>query len=272
MSGFHHGELEAQRLAGVVGNGAGIRPFMPDQHRLFFEALPFIMAATVDADGAARAQVLHGSPGFVYTPDDVTLTIATPVLFTSGRPIGLLGLDFSNRRRNRANGVVRSSEPGKLVIDLHESFGNCPRHITLRDVHPAAAAPATLATFEGLDAAAQALIANADTFFIATTGGKFGVDISHRGGPRGFVRIDGASLQVPDYAGNRFFNTLGNLVLDARAALLFIDFASGDVLELEGSVAIDWQPDGAPQARSWRFACARGTLSRAALPLRWTDR
>jgi hypothetical protein len=77
---------------------------------------------------------------------------------------------------------------------------------------------------------------------------------------------------VPDYAGNRYFNTLGNLVLDARAALLFIDFASGDVLELQGSVTIDWHRDGDTEERRWRFQCARGTLAQAALPLRWTDR
>ncbi|SHH71240.1 pyridoxamine 5'-phosphate oxidase family protein [Massilia sp. CF038] len=272
MSSFHPGELRAQHLAGVVGNGAGIRAFMPEQHRLFFEAQACMFVATIDANGQPRAQVLHGSPGFVHTPDDVSLTIATEARFTPGSPIGLLGLDFSNRRRNRANGVVRSSVPGQLVLDLRESFGNCPRYISLRDLHLAAPAPGPVTHFAGLDPAAAALVAQADTFFIATSGGVHGVDISHRGGAPGFVRIDGTSLQVPDYAGNRFFNTLGNLVLDARAALLFLDFARGDVLELQGSVSISWQQDGAAQVRSWRFDCRAGTLARAALPLRWTDR
>lgn len=272
MSTFHAGELQAQRLAGVVGNGAGIRPFMPEQHRLFFEALPYLLAATVDDDGAPRARVLHGSPGFIHTPDDTTLAIATDEPFVPGRPVGLLGLDFSNRRRNRANGVVRSSAGGQLVVDLRESFGNCPRHITLRDVHAAAPAPGPVTAFTGLDHAARVMATQADTFFIATSGGVHGVDISHRGGPRGFVQANGDTLRVPDYAGNRFFNTLGNLVLEPRAALLFIDFASGDVLHLQGRVAIDWQHDGALQERAWGFVVAGGTLARAALPLRWSER
>lgn len=262
---FHHGELAAQRLAGVVANGGGIRPFMPDQHREFFAALPFMLAASVDADGAVRAHVLHGGPGFVRTPDAYTLEADTPLVFTPGSALGMLGIDLSNRRRNRVNGVVRASAPGKLVLDVRESFGNCPKYITLRDVAPAAPAPGPVHAFTGLDGAARALVARADTFFIASAGGAHGVDISHRGGPPGFVGIEGATLQVPDYPGNRYFTTLGNLVLDARAALLFIDFDSGDVLELRGSVSIDW--DG--EQRSWRFACAGGTLARAALPLRW---
>lgn len=267
---FHHGELEAQRLAGVVANGGGIRAFMPDQHREFFAALPFMLAASVDGNGAVRAQVLHGAPGFVRTPDAVTLEADTPLHFAPGSALGMLGIDLSNRRRNRVNGVVRASAPGKLVLDVRESFGNCPKYITLRDLAstPAAPAPGPVHDFTGLDAAALDLVTRADTFFIATAGGVHGVDISHRGGPAGFVRVSGSGLHVPDYAGNRFFNTLGNLLIDARAALLFIDFERGDVLELRGSVRIDWEGE----ERSWRFGCEGGTLARAALPLRWTLR
>lgn len=269
---FHRGELEAQRLAGVVGAGGGIRAFMPDQHRTFFEALPFMLAATVDGEGALRASVLHGEPGFVRSPDPQTLEIDGAAGFAAGQPIGLLGLDFGNRRRNRANGVVRANEAGKLVVDVRESFGNCPKHITLRDVQPAPPQAPASARFDGLSSGAAALVARADTFFIATSGGEHGVDISHRGGPRGFVTIDGDTLRVPDYTGNRYFNTFGNLLLDPRAALLFIDFASGDVLELQGTVEIDWHGQGPEQERSLRFRCALGTLSRAAVPLRWQDR
>jgi hypothetical protein len=67
------------------------------------------------------------------------------------------------------------------------------------------------------------------------------VDISHRGGPPGFVTLgSNGDLIVPDYRGNRYFNTLGNLLGDPRAALLFIDFERGDLLQLQGSVTIDW--------------------------------
>ncbi len=269
---FHEGELAAQRLAGRVAAGHGIRDFMLEQHREFFAALPFLLAAGVGPDGAPSAQVLHGAPGFAASPDPLTLELACETAFEVGAPLGLLGIDFATRRRNRANGVVRANAGGKLVVTLRESFGNCPKHICVRDVTTAPPGARAPFAFDGLDPAARALVAGADTFFVATSGGAHGVDMSHRGGPAGFVRIEGGiegeTLVVPDYDGNRYFNTLGNLLLDPRAALLLIDFATGDVLTLRGTVAIAWREG----AREWRFSCAGGTLARAALPLRWTSR
>ena len=103
----------------------------------------------------------------------------------------------------------------------------------------------------------------ADTFFIASTGGEYGVDVSHRGGPPGFVGVEGATLTVPDYQGNRYFNTLGNLMLDPRAALLVVGFDSGDVLELRGRAEIVWdpQPSAAGGVMAARSESARATIS-----------
>ena len=144
-------------------------------------------------------------------------------------------------------------------------------HITLRDVHAVPAKAEAVHAFEGLPAAAQAIVTRADTFFVATSGGVHGVDISHRGGPPGFAAIEGATLTIPDFKGNRYFNTLGNMLIEPRAALLFIDFASGDVLELRGSCSIGWAGD-AEGGRSWRFRCDGGSLQPAALALRWVNR
>ena len=70
------------------------------------------------------------------------------------------------------------------------------------------------------------------------------MDASHRGGDRGFVQIINENqLRFPDYAGNNHYNTIGNLVLDPRAGYLFIDFESGSLLQLTGTVSIDWEPD-----------------------------
>ena len=50
------------------------------------------------------------------------------------------------------------------------------------------------------------------------------------------VRIDDArTLTFPDYTGNAYFNTLGNISRNPRAGLLFIDFSNGDLLFLTGS-------------------------------------
>ena len=108
----------------------------------------------------------------------------------------------------------------------------------------------------------------ADTFFVAsaarTDEANGGVDVSHRGGPPGFVRVDGNTLTIPDYRGNRYFNTLGNFVSNPRAALLFVDFAAGDLLHVQGAVEMAWDE------RLWRVQIERVVRRRAAVPLRWT--
>ncbi len=106
--------------------------------------------------------------------------------------------------------------------------------------------PGLLAISRGLDDDARAFVARADTFYIAsshTDAGKDasrveGVDVSHRGGPPGFIDVDGNDLWIPDYRGNFFFNTMGNLLLNPHAGLLFIDFHNGDLLNVEASTHI----------------------------------
>src|SRR5690606_41292950 len=124
------------------------------------------------------------------------------------------------RRRNRATGLVRAADAG-LVIKARASFGNRPAHIHGRAWRFAEPAPAEKArTSHRLDAGQRARIAAADTLFIGSgyraDGHRLsdGYDASHRGGSRGFVRLadDGTRLRIPDYAGNNYFNTIGNLL------------------------------------------------------------
>nr|WP_143710594.1 pyridoxamine 5'-phosphate oxidase family protein [Janthinobacterium sp. Marseille] len=288
---FHAGELQAQALAGTGTPPAAIRNFMPDQHREFFALLPYTLLASTDEQGWPIATVVTGQRGFLSSPDAGHLQIAADAHwqsesrqhFVPGKKIGMLGIDFSTRRRNRANGIVQDVDDAGLHIQVSQSFGNCPRYIQLRDVnevHKGGAIPATR-KFTDLDATARALISKADTLFIATTSDahendRGGPDISHRGGMPGFVRIDGNTLTVPDFNGNRYFNTLGNMVQEPRAALLFIDFASGTLLHLQGRTEILWQSAEAVALtgaeRLWRFHIENGWYKSNAIPLRWTLR
>ncbi|HTD06790.1 pyridoxamine 5'-phosphate oxidase family protein [Undibacterium sp.] len=285
-SPFHAGELRAQQLAGGGSNGAAIRDHMPEQHRSFFGLLPYLLAATTDADGWPSATMLAGPAGFVGSPDARSLQIAVTradlapygAEFAIGKQIGLLGLDLATRRRNRANGFIAAADGQGLLVAIQESFGNCPKYIQARDVESVPAdRAAELSHFTALDQQAQDLIRQSDTLFVATTAGEGeGADISHRGGRPGFVRIDGDTLTIPDFVGNRYFNTLGNMLMDPRAALLFVDFANGDLLHVQGTVEVVWD---APEAarfdgaqRLWRLHIQRGWRKRHAVPLRWTLR
>lgn len=292
MSGFHAGERAVQARAGVAERMAPVGPrvfrdFMPDQHRELFEKLPFMLLGGLDAQRRPWATLLAGPPGFVRTPDARTLRLAADLpqwdplaaSLAAGAPVGLLGIELATRRRNRANGVVASRGEGGLVVDVRQSFGNCPKYIHEREPRwSAVAAPPAIEHFgKELPASAAAQVAAADTFFIATASpagiADGGVDVSHRGGPAGFVRVDGPGLlTVPDYAGNSFFNTFGNLALDPRAGLLFADFVSGDMLLLTGRAQVLWDTpelarfEGAQ--RLLRFELEAGLRARAALPLR----
>ncbi len=100
-----------------------------------------------------------------------------------------------------------------------------------------------------------------------------GVDVSHRGGLPGFIHFDGDTLIIPDFRGNRYLNTLGNLLGEPRAGLLFIDFTTGDLLQLQGLTEIDWSDAAARHVegaeRSWRFRPTHAWYRSRAIPLRW---
>ena len=57
---------------------------------------------------------------------------------------------------------------------------------------------------------------------------------------------DANTLWWPDYPGNNMFNSLGNLVMDDAAALLFIDFTTGSTLRLSGVAEVECGTPGAP--------------------------
>ncbi|MBX9329831.1 pyridoxamine 5'-phosphate oxidase family protein, partial [Serratia marcescens] len=154
-----------------------------------------------------------------------------------------------------------------------------PQYIQRRELYPMESRPQPVEHLASLDAAAQALIRTADTSFVASGAhlelAQGGVDISHRGGRPGFIHLEGDRLWMPDFRGNRYMNTLGNLLAEPRAALLFIDFDRGDVLHLQGKTQILWQTQGDPGVegaeRYWRFDVHRAWRFAAALPWRGRD-
>lgn len=294
-SPWHRGEVEIQRSVGVearmdeIGRRV-IRDYLLDQHRAFFPQLPFLVVGGVDPAGAPWAMIVAGQPGFISSPDIHTLSIEAArqpsdpadAGMEDGDPVGLLGVELHTRRRNRMNGALRRTAGGFDVV-VDQSYGNCPQYIQLRDFaivgDPAAPYAGEVETSTDLDVDARALIAAADTFFVASYSDEGGrrVDVSHRGGKPGFVRIgqDGV-LTIPDFAGNLFFNTLGNIRLNGKAGLVFVDFSSGDMLQLTGEaeVVLDSPEIAAFQGaeRLWRVRPTKIVRRRSVLPVRWVDR
>ncbi|ASJ74113.1 pyridoxamine 5'-phosphate oxidase family protein [Granulosicoccus antarcticus] len=296
-SPFHAGELQIQARTGSLESVAAfarqaIRNFMPDQHRAFFQQLPFLVVGSVDQNGSPWASIVPGKPGFIQSDTPTTLEIAASPLFGDplsenllpGKPLGLLGIDITTRRRNRVNVTVASKSTEGFSAQVDQSFGNCPQYIQKRSVDFVRDAGKSgsndqMTRLQSLDTAARDLITAADTFFVASYAiprdqpTTEGVDVSHRGGQPGFVKVEGDTLTIPDYPGNYLFNTLGNFTVNPKAGLIFTDFNTGDVLQLTGSVEILWEHDPVVQAfqgaeRAWRFKLDHAIRISNALPFR----
>jgi len=294
---FHPGEQAAQALHGVRGRLAEvgrrvIRTWMPLQHRGFFPLLPFVALVAVDAQGRPRATLLAGpGPGFVTSPDETTLRVdALPphddpvaTLLAKDAQVALLGIDLPTRRRNRANGIVTAIDKNGFTFHIRQSFGNCPKYIQVRELlsraPQARAAQAAPHRSDRLDARSRALVRQADTFFIGTQAASDrasgGADISHRGGQPGFVHVseDGRTLVWPEFSGNLYFNTLGNLLVQPLASIVVPDFEQGDLLHISGRCEIVWagaEVEAFPGARQLvRLQVDDALLRPGAWPLRW---
>jgi predicted pyridoxine 5'-phosphate oxidase superfamily flavin-nucleotide-binding protein len=306
-SPWHEGERRLQRRAGVaarmdeVGRRV-LRDYLTEQHRDFYPLLPFAVIGAVDTGGDTWATLRAHRPGFLSSPDPHHLAVALPrdpsdpadEGMGDGAAIALLGIELSTRRRNRANGTIERTGPDSFVIAVEQAFGNCPRYIQRRDFafvrDPGLPPDAPAVEGRRPDGAARAMIERADTFFVASyfdgRDGRRQIDVSHRGGPPGFVRVnngahdadDGDVLTIPDFAGNRYYNTLGNIAVNPRVGLAFVDFDSGDILQMTGDaeVLFDAPPESPDLAACegaemlWRFRPCRIVRRPRALPLRWT--
>lgn len=299
VSAFHSGEISLQKRQAVADKTAQIgarfvRHFMPEQHRLFFSQLALVYIGWMDKNGDLWVSILANPAGFLTSPDKQTLRIEGQISAADflanlalGDHLGVLGLTFHNRRRNRASVFVKNIKPQCIELKIKQSFGNCakyiqPRHHQFRTDFRLK--PSCKKSFEQLDSRAKHLIKNADTFFIASANKRSfdhtrradGVDVSHRGGAKGFVQLlDERTLQIPDYVGNNFFNTLGNIVNYAKVGLLFIDFTTGELLSLTGKASL--LETNAPQSTgdlalpSWRFTLTYGFWLTNALPFNWRE-
>ncbi|HEY8023333.1 MAG TPA: pyridoxamine 5'-phosphate oxidase family protein [Burkholderiaceae bacterium] len=270
----------------------GVTNVLTEQHRAFFSQLPFVVAGSVDKAGQPWATLLFGKPGFMNSVEPGSLQIdAVPLSgdplsdrFLAGTPVGLLGIDPTTRRRNRANGRVSDVGTHGFSLHVEQAFGNCPKYIRNRSLHRSEIAAPERTHLFGLDAVARRMIEQADTFFIASAfrdgiEGRVpfhGVDVSHRGGKQGFVHVsEDGTLTVPDFVGNYQFRTIGNLLSEPRAGLLFPDFTGGGMLYVAVTSEVLW--DGpevdafAGAERLLRFRVHEMIRLENAMPLRFED-
>ena len=189
-SPFHAGERTIQTRAGVAARAdllgrRVIRDHLTGQHREFFATLPFVFLAAVDQRGRPWASPVFGRPGFVTTPTARRLHVQAPLLagdplndaLRRGANVGVLGIDYASRRRNRVSARVRAVAAG-LELDVVQTFGNCPQYIQARaatrlPANDASRAQHMAVTIAALSDRDRELITRSDSFMIA----------SHHAGP-----------------------------------------------------------------------------------------
>ena len=299
---FHEGEIQLQKATGTHKSVMTyaprfIRPFMPQQHVDFYENQPFLIAAARDTTGSLWATLLTHPTGenrLTTSPDPRTLHIAgAPVrgdalagdALQPGTDVGLLGIEFATKRRNRVNGRITqvktnintnstddSSIGPSLVFEVDQSFGNCPQYITPRQWWTAEPQHQNDAEAEEdkntgtcdiprrrfpskLTLDQMKTVQNANTIFVATgyrgegEDPRYGNDASHRGGPAGFLMVqeDAQTIILPDFSGNNHFNSIGNLLMDNRMGLTIPSWEEGGMLQLSGTAQVDLDSQKAAQ-------------------------
>ena len=85
----------------------------------------------------------------------------------------------------------------------------------------------------------KAFIEGAGFFFLATADDEGRPDCSFKGGLPGFVRVTGpGELAFPDYDGNGMYRSLGNVLVNPRVGLLFVDFERPRRLRVNGAARV----------------------------------
>jgi predicted pyridoxine 5'-phosphate oxidase superfamily flavin-nucleotide-binding protein len=85
----------------------------------------------------------------------------------------------------------------------------------------------------------KAFIESRPMFFLATADADGQPDCSYKGGAPGFVRVTGpAELSFPSYDGNGMFRSLGNVRLNPRVGMLFLDFEQPRRLRVNGTARL----------------------------------
>lgn len=255
-NGYHDGERLVQKMAGEEEMAERLSRVMRDRiikgAFSFIEAQNQLIVSSINENGQIWTSLLIGQKGIIQIESDTLVHIDWTQLkstrrdilidnIVSNEQVGLLFIELTTRMRFRINGHAKL-EGERLVIQVLESYGNCPKYIQSRSMEGIEEiSPEVMTQKVGnyIGETEKNWILKADTFFVGSMSGGGRMDASHRGGNPGFVEITSDDrLKIPDYQGNSMFNTLGNFVQNPNAGLLFIDYERKATLQLTGKVEL----------------------------------
>jgi ferredoxin-NADP reductase len=277
---WNSGEEFMHQLLRVPPQGNPTSAMLTPQASFMLQHAPLLAFGTLDKHSRPWATLWGGLPGFSEPLGGGLIVTRTPVDGKNdpvvqalmgdvekgeemhhqdgGKLFAGLAIDLMTRKRVKIAGRVVSwtvrdvdiddkggegmkHEQIKLLAKVEQSLGNCPKYLNQYEISPAHTESKLVSQGSSLSPEAQALIASADMFFLSTRT-KDDMDVNHRGGPPGFVRIisswDCHVLIYPEYSGNRLYQSLGNLQLDSRIGVTFPNYETGDVLYITGFAGV----------------------------------
>lgn len=291
---YHEGEIKIQNLTGernkARANSVVIKPEILSGAFDFISKQTMIWLGTQNQDGSLLISLISGAAGFIQAHQANILQINLAQTTSQNAPflanletdprIGTLLIDLESRRRLKINGRLLYCSKNLLEIAVIESFPLCPKYIQRRKIEPYIPRKTTVGSSHDssgtrLGKAEEELIGRCDTMFVATSNPRGGIDVSHRGGEAGFVKVLTANhFRCPDYSGNGMFNSFGNLVLNNNASALFLDFTGKESLHVSGVAQvlldqIDDTNESGGTKRFWTFDI--NNWRRSALPIAETE-
>ncbi|HLF71904.1 MAG TPA: pyridoxamine 5'-phosphate oxidase family protein [Dehalococcoidia bacterium] len=206
----------------------------------FYANADLFVFATVAGDSSLRFGALSGAAPLVRAVDGGV--ILPPDLVFDGNPvqIGAIAINLEQRKRARINGpLIREGE--RLVVRANEEIVNCRKYIAPSIALEAGlhAGPEAREPVAIDDARLADVVARGETAFLASVSPSGQPDVSHRGGPLGFISLDAGAgrLMWPELIGNGMFKSTGNVRATGTASLLVLDLEAGDAYELSGRAA-----------------------------------
>ena len=275
---FHEGEKNMHRLTKVDTRENPNSPFLTPRAASQLQRFPLLALGTLDKQGRPWATVWGGEVPLAQQVGQSIIGIRTMVdkktdpvieILYGGKDDGevvkeegagrmVSGLSIHLEERNRvklygrmiAGALSAVGEDGgdsigqvQLVVKIEQSLANCPKYLNCKRIYPSLPQPKLVSDSPQLPQEGLDLLASADMFFISSADRDEDMDMNHRGGPPGFVRVEsndekGAVLVWPEYSGNNLYQTLGNLQAFPHAGLVVPDFNTGDVLYMTGDTEV----------------------------------
>jgi hypothetical protein len=238
---YHPGQREVQTEANTIPTADRLANFVRDPEAelpAFIQTADLVLLATANKEGLLSFQSISGRAPLVDGETASAMRLPRGVLAPrTAVPAGGIAINLQERRRARLNGSLVMTDAGP-VFSARETFYNCRKYI-------APSTPIDDALHIGPierrqvgigDAGLASLMARVETAFLASVGAAGQPDVSHRGGPLGFIELDAARslLRWPELIGNGMFKSAGNVRANGSVTLLALDVESGDAYELSG--------------------------------------